>query len=159
VSLLSYLYYSLCFFTFRIIKHHIWDLMSYTDRIQKQYYNVSKYWNTLIIEFTPMGTPIIPRFESTQDGPSSELKVSMEPFPPQWKYQDTKMTVQKYRPRGLIITCSGLHWSRTHGETQQTSLHRKNKWLLDYCSFKRSRLMQRLQTAKVSVRISLLDTH
>jgi hypothetical protein len=43
----------------------IWDLTSYTDRIQKQYHNVSKYWNTLIIEFNPMGTPIIPSFEPT----------------------------------------------------------------------------------------------
>jgi hypothetical protein len=106
-----------------------------------------------------MGTPIIPSFEPTQDGPSSELKVSIEPFPPQWKYQDTEMMVQKYRPRGLIGCPPDHEWSRTHGETQQTSSHRKNKWLLDYCSFKQSRLMQRLQTAKVSVGISLLDTH
>jgi hypothetical protein len=120
---------------------------------------VSKSWNTLIIEFTPMGTPLFPVRTHTKMRPFSELKVSTEPFPPQRKYQDTEMTVRKYRPRGLICRPPGLHWSRTHGEKQQTSSHRKNKWLLDYCSFERSRLMQRPQTTKVSVRISLLDTH
>jgi hypothetical protein len=44
-----------------------------------------------------MGTPIIPSFNQHKMS-FLEAKVLIEPFPPQWKYQDTKMTVQKYRP-------------------------------------------------------------
>jgi hypothetical protein len=104
-----------------------------------------------------MGSPLFPSFEPTQDGPSSELNLSIEPFPPQWKYQDTKMTVRKYTHRGPIILCSGLDWSTTHGEIQQTSSHRKNKWFSGCCSLEWSRSIQELWTNKVSIGISLLD--
>jgi hypothetical protein len=60
-------------------------------------------------------------------------------------------TVRKYRPRGLIGRPPDLDWSTTHGEKQQTSLHRKNKWFSGCGSLEQSRSMKKLRTPKESI--------
>jgi hypothetical protein len=61
-----------------------------------------------------MGSPIIPSFEPTQDD-LSDQKDEAVAFPPQWKYQDTKMTVRKYRPSAKeLANAPTSDWS-SHG--------------------------------------------
>jgi hypothetical protein len=81
-------------------------LDAYTDRIQKQYKNVSNTLVGPIIEFSPMGTPIIPSFEPTQDVHLGELNIfdrTISPTVEISRYQDDNSKVQTQRSHILLL--------------------------------------------------------
>jgi hypothetical protein len=94
---------------------------------------------------------------STQDVHLGKLTVLIEPFPPQWKYQDTKMTVQKYRPRAKELAHGLWHWPLASEINKQVCIGKYvDSAALSPC--KQLQFNVELQTIKVSVGISSLDT-